>query len=90
MSRKRWCLFISSERIEGVSDYWAWEDLLAEDEKEYEELRRQGKIIAIDEEDLAQGDISKTEIERGGRLEKNVRYAIGQAKKTCCCRRYTR
>ena len=63
MSRKSWCLFISSERIEGASDYWAWEDLLAEDEKEYEELRRQGKIIAIDEEDLAQGDISKTEIE---------------------------
>jgi len=63
MSRKRWYWFISSEKIEGASDYWAWEDLFAEDEKEYEELRRQGKIIAIDEEDLAQGDISKTEIE---------------------------
>ncbi len=48
--------FITNRRIEGADDSWAWEDLLAEDEREYEELRRQGKAIILDEENTADAE----------------------------------
>ena len=44
-------LFISDKEEKGKGDSWAWKDLFLEDEKEYEELRKQGKLIDIDEED---------------------------------------
>lgn len=48
--------FITSKRIEGADDSWAWEWLDAEDEKEYERLRREGKVIVLDEEEGADAE----------------------------------
>ena len=57
MPKQYW--FITNKRIEGADDSWAWEDLMAEDEKEYERLRREGKLIVLDEEEVAEGDDPK-------------------------------
>jgi hypothetical protein len=50
--------FITNRRIEGADDSWAWDWLDAEDEKEYERLRREGKVIVLDEEEVGDGNDS--------------------------------